>query len=157
MCLILSRYHASPYQKKPKAYIAKDDILVYKGIIEFAEGRWVTPYYKTPVDFKEPGVAMLMVKQFSYTRTCRSCGKKITGVERGIHSYTIPFVNILSNDKMCKAVIPRGSRFFIGIHSDVVSDYLLIFDGPKAFAKFYGGVQNGPIPLEEYVTEFISE
>ena len=154
MCLILSRYHASPYQKKPKAYIAKDDILVYKGIIEFTEGRWVTPYYRTPVDFKEPGVAMLMVRQFSYTRTCWN---KIIGVERGIHTYTIPNCDILLNDKICKAVIPMGSRFYIGTQADVVSDNLLIFYGPEAVAKFYGGVKNGPIPLEEYVTEFIFE
>lgn len=115
MCLLINLFS----RKK----IAQEDIPVYK-ILRYSyspiSNKWTTPYRKTRVDIMKPMEASL--------------SRSLASVNRGIHSYitlddayeVLDAMDYYITDKsfhvvkkryhILKAIIPKGSEYYIGIH-----------------------------------------
>ena len=116
MCLIID----STKHKKlfgfylPK--IAKKDIPVYKELYHCCSGQIETPYQEYPVLFHEKKAVLKSI----FTRHGGS-------IYKGIHAYRKEISGLL-NWKIHKAIIPKGSLYYIGMHLDIVSTKLIIFE-----------------------------
>ena len=74
-------------------------------------------------------------------------------IEEGIHSYFLKTAanELLSQDdttlRLCVAVIPANTGFFIGQNGDVVSNRLIIYQTPDAMAL----KKRNAVPLKEWL------
>lgn len=112
MCLIINSIHYNR-RNKIKPFEARKDILVYKRLIVSDYGQLITPYRCYPINFKD-GVCELQA-EFGIWRN---------EVSQGIHAYTAP------DTRQCgyyNAVIPKGTKFFIGWCNDIVAEKLIIY------------------------------
>lgn len=117
MCLIID----STKHKKlfgfylPK--IAKEDIPVYK-MLYYSDSIIYTPNQWYPIKFyKNKAILRSILTQR---------GRKIL---KGIHAYRKDIVVLEgSYHKMHKAIIPKGSLYYIGENIDIVSTKLIIFE-----------------------------
>ena len=138
MCLEKSYIH----KKLNKPFIAKNNIIVYKALdAKKYDGTkctcikcTCTPYMYLSIVFFE-GKCIL-----------KEPNMEINGeyIYKGLHSYT--------TEERCKktcdefhdetgtrkfwAVIPKGSKYFIGKDKDIVSDNLIIFKNREEFRKY---------------------
>jgi len=133
MCLEKSYIH----KELNKPFIAKNNIIVYKALdAKKYDGTkcTCTPYMYLPIVFFEGKCVM------------NEPNMEINGeyIYKGLHSYT--------TEKRCKitcdefhhetgtrkfwAVIPKGSRFFVGNEHEIVSDNLIIFKNREEFRKY---------------------
>ena len=123
--------------------IAKKDVLVYK-VLELPteeyvfyneKHAWLTPFRHLPVIFKdgidkiESNLVVVKKDKTCDTITHFSLNNYIVNI--GIHSYTNerevkcydPY-----NRKIFKAVIPKGTPFYVGTNGDIVSKELIIYE-----------------------------
>ena len=110
------------YKKHYLPKIAFRDIHVYKVLTEISNCCMVTPYIKMPIKFN----------------TIIKAGKEgfwesifdTWAVNRGfIHSYTDLFaarINENRHDTIFKAIIPKGSLYYIGGKNEIASTKLII-------------------------------
>lgn len=119
MCLVISlRYHK--YQLEP--LIANEDILVYKRLNHYGKSKdYYTPVMDTIVNFYRNKA--ILQDNFGLWNGC---------VEEGIHSYYVEKENPFG---MHYAIIPKGTKFFIGCDGDVVSEKLIIYKRKPLFFK----------------------
>ena len=134
MCLEKSNIHN---KNLDKPFIAQNDIVVYKALdTKTYDGikNVCTPYMYRPIVFFEGKCVM-------HEPNMEICGNCI---DKGLHAYT--------TEKRCKitcdmfhdetgtrkfwAVIPKGSKFFVGNEDDIVSDNLIIFKTREEFRKY---------------------
>lgn len=128
MCLTINKkFHKSCFVLKPKPFIAKSNILVYK-LLEYKDGRYKTPYQKAPIWFSGGkwegwqtmfGMSYCAVSGFNWE------------VDEGFHSYwTEAAISDIqkAGREIFYAVIPEGSNYYIGTDGDVVSDRLVILN-----------------------------
>ena len=118
MCLIINSIHYNR-RNEIKPFEARKNILVYKRLIIDEYGQLITPYRCYPINFKD-GICELQA-EFEIWRN---------EVSQGIHAYTIP--NTRENG-CYNAVIPKGTKFFIGWNNDIVAERLIIYanDAPS--------------------------
>ena len=152
MCLTVNKH----YHKKGYSLVAKEDILVYK-LLERRLYVYRTPFRRFLINFSNNGI-------FQYKKT--KMGKVyILGahlnsaeIEEGLHAYVFKsdarenkddYANVL-----CRAVIPKGSRFFIGIHRDIVSNQLIVFKNIPALKKWANGKKL--VEIEKYIRKWLS-
>ena len=118
MCLVISlRYHK--YRLTP--LIANEDILVYKRLNHYGKSK---DYYTPVMD--------AIVKFYRNKAILQDNFGVWNGrVEEGIHSY----VEKRFTPGMHYAIIPKGTKFFIGCGGDVVSEKLIIYKKKPLFFK----------------------
>jgi hypothetical protein len=155
MCLIVNtNIHKKNKSGYVKALTAQEDIFVYK-CLDHSEGEVCTPFQYMPITFKDG--------KFSYDtdymvsrKYCYSVAGAI--INEGIHSYW-------SDDYACNcvmtfhegcgtkkhyAVIPKGSKFFVGTDGDVVSDNLIVYRSRAMFRIN----RKGAMKMKDYIKEY---
>lgn len=135
MCLTIN---ANIHQQTDGSYspcVAPADITVWKVLKKYSDGEYATPYQDNSVRFNRSGEAVLK----------RASGKldnrKSSTVESGgFHAYTRyeAALNMVMEAKknpggdywIVKGKVPRGTKYFIGMHMDIVAEKLkLDLDG----------------------------
>jgi hypothetical protein len=138
MCLTIK----DTFHKKGKPLVAERSILVYKMLERYAgkkyNNQYHTPYMGTPINFCDEGDNMYFYKA---TRL----QKDSIYISKGIHSFSdkktaIDEVNMYNEGSLYRmsmhyAVIPKGSKFFIGSDGDIVSTNLVVFKRKKDYDK----------------------
>lgn len=139
MCLTIN----DTFHKKGKSLKAEQNILVYKVLERGFDEKYYTPYQGMPINFN-PNDGMFFYKN---TRLLR--GDIAGSIANGIHSFfndakADALANKFYKESMHYAIIPKGSRFFIGENGDIVSTNLVVFKtkkdylkGKKLFGKIY--------------------
>ena len=138
MCLTIK----DTFHKKGKPLVAERSILVYKMLERYAGKKYNslyhTPYMGTPINFCDEGDNMYFYKT---TRL----QKDSIYINKGIHSFSdkktaIDEVNMYNEGELYRmsmhyAVIPKGSKFYIGDDGDIVSTNLVVFKRKKDYDK----------------------
>ena len=155
MCLTIDRniHVKRDGNKIPFPFIADEDILVTKMLNPvskywlFGRKRAKTPIMGYEVLFDRNGTATLFAT-FAYDWADKN---RYVYVDRGIHAYT--GVGEKSYNNICKmmeynnieyrAIIPKGTRYYIGDDGDVVAEKMTIFVNSPAYIKY---LKNNEIP-----------
>lgn len=109
--------------------ITKKDILVYKVLYKYIQGGYETPYQNYFIKFEN--------EKFVYPKTDME-GTFCT-IEKGIHTHRYREYgefHVYGYYKLFKAIIPKGSEYYIGTCGDVVSNNLIIFETNKAYNEY---------------------
>ena len=158
MCLTINRaIHALTKYGEFKAFTAKTDIAVDKLLEE--NGAVIdglsTPYQYLPIKFRK-GRVTLEARGFASVTTAAEvaigihafCSRKATEHELDYaRSYGWVF-------KKFFAVIPAGSKFFVGreIDGDIVSNKLIIFESEDAYEEYCENHEVERFSKENYAT-----
>lgn len=162
MCLCINLdYHKANKNHKPITLVAEQTILVHKMVEKDDNNHLYTPYNYMPINFDdEYGMFFYKTTKFSFEN---GCGDAVY-VIRGIHTFAElenakDSVDFLSNGcganvSIYNAVIPKGSKFFIGKDGDIVSSNLVVFKNKTKYnknKKYFGDV---PIEFSAYLKKF---
>lgn len=167
MCLSVNLNFHKVKNDKPIALVAKQSILVYK-MLEIKNNHYRTPYMNKAVNFDdEYGMFFYKTTRFSINRTYfyKKCHYDVS---RGIHSffdfdkancakdYHLNFdLNITTN--IHYAIIPKGSKFYIGSNYDIASSNLVVFENETKYNENKEYFGDKPIEFSEYLKEFGTE
>ena len=140
MCLIVSSFWHGRY---PKPKIAKRNIHVWKGLMNFDNKPYLTPCRHAKILFLK-GVAVQTADLQCKTRPYETGLYYV--VTEGIHAaLTKRKVRAIFNEfvplkyqSFHHAIIPKGSKYYMGgiFEQDIVSDQLLVFETEEAY-KYY--------------------
>lgn len=169
MCLSVNLGFHKVKDNKPIALVAKQSILVYK-VLEVKNKHYRTPYMLKGINFDdEYGMFFYKTTRFSINRTHYSYyyTQYHYDVSKGIHSYfvfdaannTSEHIKIMSgsNSNIHYAIIPKGSKFYIGIDSDIVSSNLVVFENETKYNENKEYFGDEPIEFSEYYKKFGTE
>ena len=129
MCLFVNMYihpDAEPLSRDV-------DLLVYKHLTVIGSS-YITPIMCTPVCFVN-GIAFLKsgieLKGFNFSADIRKCSYQC---DKGVHSRiskhrSYPW-------KRFRAIIPGGTKFFVGEHGDIVAEKIIIFKTYFSYLKY---------------------
>ena len=120
MCLIINTKYHHLRNGMPLAKIAKDDIPCYKLLIGGSHG-WVTPFQCYNIKFKNGQCV-----QQSRIHPCMYTNGDFF-ITRGIHGFISKGIYYLVGYRF-NAIIPKGTRYYIGMHNDMVSEKLIIYE-----------------------------
>lgn len=110
------------YKKHYLPKIASKDILVYKALTERSDRCMVTPYMRMPIKFN-------IITKAGKEGFWESVFDLYIVNSGFIHSYTdLPTARINENraDTIFKAIIPKGSLYYIGEKNEIASTKLII-------------------------------
>lgn len=168
MCLSVNLNYHKVKNNKPIALVAKQSILVYK-VLEVEGKHYHTPFEYMAINFNdEYGMFFYKTTRFNINRTHfdLSDGHKCAyDVWRGIHSYidfgeadyTTDYMKNLydsTNPNIHYAIIPKGSKFYIGCDDDIVSSNLVVFKNKTKYNKNKKYFGDKPIEFSEYLEKF---
>lgn len=164
MCLIVK----TTFHKKGKPIVAEHSILVYKMLERYTgkeyNNRYHTPFQGKTINFCDEGDNMYFYKTTSLQKDLSEYSNKYI-ITKGIHSFfdketTIDEVNAYDERvirmSMHYAVIPKGSKFYIGEDGDIVSTNLVVFKRKKDYdknKKLFGRTYE----LDKYLMDFWHE
>ena len=117
MCLIID---STKHKKLFGFYLPKiawKDIPVYKLLEHPDDSTCFTPFQLHFIEFHK-NRAILRSILIQHNRE----------ISKGIHALRNNIVEKSRYDKIHKAIIPRGSLYYIGMHLDIVSTKLIIFE-----------------------------
>lgn len=132
MCLVISkRDHFLSLLPKT----AKEDIVVYK-LLLYKFSRLITPFHCKEINFHNNKCILTA----NFTKRFSALHRGYI-VEQGIHAFRCketaekelihcPYPKIL------EAIIPTGTRYYIGKDGDIVSEKLIIFRNETALAEY---------------------
>lgn len=156
MCLITSNYyHKKDKNSNVKCFVAEEDILVYK-CLDCKDGAFCTPFQYMPITFKRGKYIYTKV----YMKEKAYCGMNEYGyVYSGIHAYRAKIKAYAVSKSfydfdgtyMHYAVIPKGSKFYLGNDDDIVSNNLIVYRDKKYFDKDYENI----IEVSDYIVKYI--
>lgn len=136
MCLYISKWH---HGSNPKPKTAKKDIHVYKVLYDL-DNEYYTPFRRALVEFHS-NIAISTASRLTILR--RSLNIEFSSVDivtEGIHAYrTILRAKSISNcmgGYIYHAIIPKGTKYYVGIDKNIVSEKLIIFKTKEAFKKY---------------------
>lgn len=168
MCLSVNLDFHKVKNNKPIALVTKQSILVYK-MLEVEGKHYRTPFQYNPINFDdEYGMFFYKTTRFSIDRMCFYGQKCAYDVSKGIHSY-IDFDDANYDNENLKnlrssnlnvhyAIIPKGSKFYIGYHcKDIVSSNLVVFKNKTKYNKNKKYFGDTPIEFSEYLKKFGTE
>ena len=133
MCLTVNKKIHTNF----KPLVAKYDIQVIKLLCchlnETVE--YVTPYFFKIVNFKN-GKCMLKTHKFTVEFLKNPLQQKVYDmiISEGIHSMTSIAPQALLSQHY--AIIPKGTKFFIGTDCDIVSKKLIIFQSQSDYFSY---------------------
>jgi hypothetical protein len=124
--------------------VAKTDLHVMKMLKKKNFYSWVTPFMGERIRFGLKGVH----EQKGVKIKAEYCTSSVDGegyfVDVGYHSCRYDDFNIHGrtftlpqNYYFFDAVIPKGTKYYMGIHNDVVSERLVIFSSEKKMRKIF--------------------
>ena len=141
MCLIIYfNKHKVDENNQYMPKIAKTDILVYKMLYKYSNYDYETPFQGTGIRFWD-GI-------FIYPQTdIKIRWREYDTIDAGIHTYSNKkFAKSVTDSEnsfygtyryeLFKAIIPKGSEYFIGISNDIVSNNLIVFETEKAYNEY---------------------
>ena len=152
MCLIVDKYYHHYGGKNEGCLltplIAEEDITVFK-VLSLRDGMITTPYQAMPVTFNDKGT-------FEYTAGFEWDDKE-KGISCGCHAYSSFGRALMTSETFVslytyKAVIPKGSKFFIGKFGAIVSNRLIIHN-----ERFYFGEPIAVFTLNDYIYKYIDK
>ena len=164
MCLSVNLNFHKVKNDKPIALVAKQSILVYK-MLEVKNNHYRTPYMNKAVNFDdEYGMFFYKTTRFSINRTY-FYKKYHYDVSRGIHSFfdfdkakhTNYFLQSLGVSNIHYAIIPKGSKFYIGTDGDIASSNLVVFENETKYNENKEYFGDKPIEFSEYYKKFGTE
>ena len=169
MCLSVNLDFHKVKNDKPIALVAKQSILVYK-ILEVKNNHYRTPYMNKAVNFDdEYGMFFYKTTRFGIDRVFLYTQKYEYLVARGIHSYIdlakanynkdwiqdCCCLNAIAN--IHYAIIPKGSKFYIGAEGDIASSNLVVFENETKYNENKEYFGDKPIEFSEYWKKFGTE
>ena len=131
MCLIINRlYHKMGGENedyRPRHLTAQEDILVYKLLLHTPWGGVFTPYQYMPISFWDGRYNYVSTFTFALNEEGDDC------VVEGCHAYhsydrAELIDNGTFNSRIHRAVIPKGTKFYVGLFGDIVSENLIIIN-----------------------------
>ena len=169
MCLSVNLDFHKVKNDKPIALIAKQSILVYK-VLEVKNKHYYTPYMLKFANFDdEYGMFFYKTTRFSFDKEYLSKRNYKHLVARGIHSHidlakancTISYLKILCDlnaiPNIHYAIIPKGSKFYIGTEGDIASSNLVVFENETKYNENKEYFGDEPIEFSEYWKKFGTE
>lgn len=159
MCLTVdNHYHPKGVSLKAEADISVIKVLTYLGNDEFC-----TPYLCMGIKFTD-GVYCYKAKRLIKSKMTKynlfPMYDKTLLIRNGIHSFTTDSAaqlciasRLSSNRMMFCAIIPKGSRFFIGEDDDIVSTNLIVFKTKEDYIK-YKQKSGASYTLDAYLKDF---
>lgn len=163
MCLCVDLEYNKVKNNKPIALVAKQSILVYK-VLEIEDKHYRTPYEYMAINFDdEYGMFFYKTTRFSIDKRNRN----YYSVPSGIHSFLDFDEANYANERMKNlrdsnanihyAIIPKGSKFYIGRDFDIVSSNLVVFKNKTKYNKNKKYFGDKPIEFSEYLKKFVDE
>ena len=161
MCLSVNLDYHKVKNNKPIALVAKQSILVYK-VLEIEDKHYHTPYEYMAINFDDE-YGMFFYKT---TRFGILCDERLIyySVSTGIHSYigfdeadnTNDYLkNIGCSSSIHYAIIPKGSKFYVGRRcEDIVSSNLVVFKNKTKYNKNKKYFGDTPIEFSDYLKKF---
>ena len=133
MCLFKSIIHNKDYSKP---FIAEKDIIVYKALQHvncFELKCFYTPFILYPIVFVD---GKCIISSVLKTNSSHYVGE-------GVHAFVnekmikvtsefLPLIKIVKH----WAIIPKGSKYYIGANEDIVSNELIVFKTREDFRKY---------------------
>ena len=161
MCLSVNLDFHKVKNDKPIALIAKQSILVYK-VLEIEGKHYYTPFISKGINFdNEYGMFFYKTTKFSIDRD----DQRHYDVLRGIHSCIdfdkanciSGYFKIFGVSNIHYAIIPKGSKFYIGSDCDIVSSNLVVFENEAKYNENKEYFGDEPIEFSEYWKKFGTE
>lgn len=128
MCFYINK----EYHPHRKALIAQEDILVYKKLIHVTTClpffTYKSPYF--PCFWCPSNGKIEMESTFMFENGA---------ITKGIHAYQrndVRYYDLRVNVKQHYAIIPKGTLFYIGYYSDIVSHKLIVFEKVEDYVKY---------------------
>ena len=169
MCLSVNLGFHKVKNDKPIALIAKQSILVYK-VLRIKGEHYYTPFILKSINFDdEYGMFFYKTTRFSFDKEYLSKRNYKHLVARGIHSfanldradYDKIYFEILSGSTTTThihyAIIPKGSKFYIGNDCDIASSNLVVFENETKYNENKEYFGDEPIEFSEYFKKFGTE
>ena len=170
MCLSVNLGFHKVKNDKPIALIAKQSILVYKVLSSTDGVHYHTPFQYQSINFDdEYGMFFYKTTRFSFDKEYLSKRNYKHLVARGIHSfanldranYDKIYFEIMSGSTTTThihyAIIPKGSKFYIGSNCDIASSNLVVFENEAKYNENKEYFGDEPIEFSEYLKEFGTE
>ena len=167
MCLSVNLNYHKVEDNKPIALIAKQSLLVYKVLSSTDGVHYHTPFQYQSINFDdEYGMFFYKTTRFSFDKEYLSKRNYKHLVARGIHSYANldranldkNYFGIMSGSTTTKhihyAIIPKGSKFYIGNDCDIASSNLVVFENEAKYNENKEYFGDEPIEFSEYLKEF---
>ena len=161
MCLSVNLDFHKVKNDKPIALVAKQSILVYK-VLEIEGKHYYTPFISKGINFdNEYGMFFYKTTKFSIDRD----DQHHYDVLRGIHSCIdfdkanciSGYFKIFGVSNIHYAIIPKGSKFYIGSDCDIVSSNLVVFENEAKYNENKEYFGDEPIEFSEYWKKFGTE
>ena len=161
MCLSVNLGFHKVKNDKPIALVAKQSILVYK-VLEIEGKHYYTPFISKAINFDdEYGMFFYKTTKFSIDRD----DQHHYDVLRGIHSCIdfdkanciSGYFKIFGVSNIHYAIIPKGSKFYIGSDCDIVSSNLVVFENEAKYNENKEYFGDEPIEFSEYWKKFGTE
>ena len=161
MCLSVNLDFHKVKNDKPIALVAKQSILVYK-VLEIEGKHYYTPFISKGINFdNEYGMFFYKTTKFSIDRD----DQHHYDVLRGIHSCIdfdkanciSGYFKIFGVSNIHYAIIPKGSKFYIGNDCDIASSNLVVFENEAKYNENKEYFGDEPIEFSEYWKKFGTE
>lgn len=164
MCLSVNLNFHKVKDNKPIALVAKQSILVYK-VLKVEGKHYYTPFISKGINFDdEYGMFFYKTTRFSINRTY-FYDQYHYDVLKGIHSYfdfdkandTNAYLKNFGVLNIHYAIIPKGSKFYIGNNCDIASSNLVVFENEAKYNENKEYFGDEPIEFSEYWKKFGTE
>ncbi len=135
MCLYIDKN----IHPRNKVRIAGYDILVWKQFtVKITEGKrkYLSPFYHMQWIMEKLVTAKLKLRG--------------TQVNEGIHAFVSK--PAFSYYKVFPAVIPKGTRFYIGVNEDIVAEALIVYSSLTSLKKKYRVKEKGDLSRHEFAS-----
>ena len=128
-------------KKNTDANIAEKDILVFK-CLDYRCGEYATSFRYYPIRFDSGNKTELSAEIQKGDKQYVD-GEYFDTILAGIHAYRnlgyatlIAYsYNMLFNTNVHYAIIPKGTKYYIGEHEDIVAERMIIFKNKKDYFK----------------------
>ena len=163
MCLSVNLGFHKVKSNKPIALAAKQSILVYK-VLRIKGEHYYTPFISKGINFDDE-YGMFFYKTTRFDRAYLPNHNCKYLVARGIHSFanldrakhTNDFLQSLGVSNIHYAIIPKGSKFYIGSNCDIASSNLVVFENEAKYNENKEYFGDEPIEFSEYWKKFGTE
>ena len=127
MCLYIEK----KYHPHRKALVAQEDILVYKALKHV---QTCPPFFT----YKSPFFPCFWCPSNGKIKMESTFKFKEGGITEGIHAFqrNVRLRGLGTDVKQHYAIIPKGTLFYMGYYSDIVSHELIVFEKVEDYVKY---------------------
>ena len=117
-----ARYYITPFQN---FRINFDYENPYYMVVDEMTGHY---YAESQVLYMGADLKWINGKCIQHVPEIKDTIRKVLDIRAGIHAYLNTNIFISCDQVLFKAIIPKGSHYFIGMNSEIVADKMIIFD-----------------------------